>query len=122
MYGESILAIDFLMDYDFKDNKDITSGKIFRSIGNSSAKFVSISFTDADDAVKHINSLVACELITSITGNFNVLDNLSSQFGNLSDASVNEVQSLLYNKQEKYTDKVIPILENLLKSLKGETN
>lgn len=122
MFGETIMSINYVMDYDYGRGKDSTSGRLYRNIGQSCSRCICINFTDAEDAVRQINSLVASEVITSINDNFEVLERFTGSFGSLSNAKVESIETLLAGKEIKYADKVIPILENLLKSLKGETN
>lgn len=122
LLGETIMSFSYKMDYDYNGERDLTSGRLFRSLDNNSNRWISSNFTDAEDAIKQINSLVTCEVITSIHNNFEVLERFSGSFSNLSEAKVESIQNILSGKTEKYTDKVIPILETLLKTLKGETD
>lgn len=117
--GGEIFHVTFEMDYP-KSSKDkySTAGSFFRNLGHE--RWVRINFDDADDAVAKINSLISVQLIADINSNFEVLSNMTGKLSSLKDVDVESIDSILKGQKEKYRDKVLPVLKDLVKAFENE--
>jgi len=117
--GDEIVCISFDMDYrtDGEKNKYSTSGRIVRGIHNA---WVSLSFSNAEEAVSQINSLVSTQLIVDVNSGIEVLTRLSDSFSSLKDAEIQNIDMILSGQKEKYRDKVLPILRQLIEKFESD--
>lgn len=88
---------------------------------NSSLNWMEMSFTNLDEAIGAINSLVKPVLLSSVAFSINKFDNISNIMSNLNGAEDNTIDvktAKVYVSDAK--EKVIKMLEDTLKMLKGE--
>ena len=117
VYGDPILTISYRMDYNYGANEEDTgSGLIYSGLNGGS--FISPTFKDAEEAVNIINTIIGVESIVNLNNSMEVLTNLKGGFDDMKNVKVETFETVLYGGGQKYKDKVIPILENLLKKLK----
>ena len=98
---------------------DTTNGVV--SMINGSLNWMDVSFTNLDEAIGAINSLVKPVLLSSVAFSINKFDNISDMMSNLNGAMDNTLDietSKVYVGDAK--EKVIKMLEDTLKILKGE--
>lgn len=103
----------------FKVVEDTTNGVI--SMINGSLNWMEVSFTNLDEAIGAINSLVKPVLLSSIAFSINKFDNISDMMSNLNGAEDNTIDvktAKVYVSDAK--EKVIKMLEDTLKMLKGK--
>lgn len=103
----------------FKVVDDTTNGVV--SMVNGSLNWMEMSFTNLDEAIGAINSLVKPVLLSSIAFSINKFDNISDMMSNLNGAEDNTIDvktAKVYVSDAK--EKVIKMLEDTLKILKGE--
>lgn len=121
VYGDPILTISYRMDYNYEDNEENTgSGLIYRGLNGGS--FISQAFKDAKEAVNIINTIIGVESIVNLNNSMEALTNLKGGFDDMKNVKVETIETVLYGGGQKYKDKVIPILENLLKKLKENSD
>ena len=122
-FGKTLFDISFNMDYEsqFKKDKDVNSsaGTMVKHFGNA---YLTMTFSDAEDAISQLNSVITAELISNINSSFNVLENFSGNFSSMDNAKITSVEMILQGREKSYKDVVIPILEKLLNTLKNETD
>ena len=103
----------------FKVIDDTTNGMV--SMVNGSLNWMEVSFTNLDEAIGAINSLVKPVLLSSVAFSINKFDNISDMMSNLNGAEDNTIDvktAKVYVSDAK--EKVIKMLEDTLKMLKGE--
>ena len=103
----------------FKVVDDTTNGVV--SMVNGSLNWMEMSFTNLDEAIGAINSLVKPVLLSSVAFSINKFDNISNMMSNLNGAEDNTIDvktAKVYVSDAK--EKVIKMLEDTLKMLKGE--
>lgn len=103
----------------FKVVDDTTNGVV--SMINGSLNWMEVSFTNLDEAIGAINSLVKPVLLSSIAFSINKFDNISDIMSNLNSAEDNTIDvktEKVYVSDAK--EKVIKMLEDTLKMLKGK--
>ena len=103
----------------FKVVDDTTNGVV--SMINGSLNWMEVSFTNLDEAIGAINSLVKPVLLSSVAFSINKFDNISDMMSNLNGAVDNtldiETTKVYVGDAKK---KVVKMLEDTLKMLKGE--
>lgn len=123
MYGEVLFSLNFEMDsmnrY-ARTNDDTGSGMLIRRLSNGS--WINSKFTDAEDAISQINTLVLSEIASNINNDMDTLLSLTgsgvlSKFSSMTEARVDNFQSFLNGQTEKYADKVLPLLKQLVTTL-----
>ena len=103
----------------FKVVDNTTNGVV--SMVNGSLNWMEMSFTNLDEAIGAINSLVKPVLLSSVAFSINKFDNISDMMSNLNGAEDNTIDvktAKVYVSDAK--EKVIKMLEDTLKMLKGE--
>lgn len=117
-YGEKIISVKYEMDYSsHNDDKNATSGTIYHIIDDNS--FIDVSFSDAEDAVKKLNSLLATDAFLSLKPLIDLCDKFDTKFSNMDGATINKVTNVLGIESNSYKEKIIPILEKILSELKN---
>lgn len=116
VYGDAITKLSIAMDAE-KDvyDRDTTSGNIIKKTG---VGWIYFPFKDAEDAVSVINSIVSGEVIPTFNDLFEILSKMRGNFSNLDNAKYGDLQDFLNGTQKKYTEFIIPKLEELLVKLK----
>lgn len=97
---------------------DTTNGVV--SMVNGSLNWMEVSFTNLDEAIGAINSLVKPVLLSSVAFSINKFDNISNMMSNLNGAKENTIDietAKVYISDAK--KKIIKTLEDTLKMLKG---
>ena len=87
---------------------------------NGSLNWMEVSFTNLDEAIGAINSLVKPVLLSSVAFSINKFDNISNMMSNLNGAKENTIDietAKVYISDAK--KKIIKTLEDTLKMLKG---
>lgn len=101
----------------FKVDNDTTNGKV--SMINNTFNWMEVPFTNLDEAIGAINSLVKPVLLSSVALSINKLEEISDNLSNLNGAEDNVIDAKsakVYVSDAK--EKVIKILEDTLSKLK----
>ena len=102
----------------FKVNDDTTNGRV--SMINNTFNWMEVPFTNLDEAIGAINSLIKPVLLSSVALSIDKLENISDNLSNLDSAEDNVIDAKsakVYVSDAK--EKVIKVLEDTLSKLKG---
>lgn len=102
----------------FEVEKDKTCGNITKSFGDGSCV---IPFSNAEDAIKKINSLISCDCGILLSDSVSVLKNISGGFGSVGDSKINTISNILKGIEGVPAKEVlIDMLESVLLVLKED--
>ena len=121
-FGNVVFSLLYEMDsdkrFDRSGDENATSGYIMHELKGDA--WVQTSFSNAEDAVSKINTFMATEITNGIYARFKVIETMNGNFNPLDDAKITNMDLALRGQSISYKDSVIPVLEKLLKTLKGE--
>ena len=123
-FGNVVFSLLYEMDCNKRfsptGERNSTSGYIMHELKGSA--WVHTPFDNAEDAVSKIDTFMATEITNGIYARFKVIEKMNGNFNSLDDAKITSMDLALKGQTISYKDSVIPVLEKLLKTLKGETN